>query len=434
MDMRNQLMRRCGFTLLVVYGLWAGIGELWAQQRGGATPSRGSSGASRSSTSRAPTSRGSTAGRTGTGSSAYGSATAIGEATVSSDPDTRQLVVITDDETFQHISQVVSNLDRPKPQVLIKVVFLELTHNNSSDIGIEGSYNRNFGNSWISGIKTNFAVDSTGKIVPTGFANVLTNATTIGQTVFGLGAAGANPIPPGAGLYQVLGQDYQVTLRAIAQAGKLELLSRPSILARNNQQATINLGQQIPLVTNTRFDTFGNQINTVSYQSVGIILRVTPFINANGLVEMIVSPEISSLAARSEWVPVSSGAGGATAAPVINSRSADTVVVVPDGQTVVIGGLMQSSKQESESKIPLLGDIPLLGNLFKSKSKADAKTELIIFLTPKIVEEPRQLASLTTVEKASSPAYQGMSENDLSQFLDSLPVKGEAPAKKKTRK
>jgi len=423
-------MRRCGLALLLVYGWWAGMGEVWAQQP---SSSRGSSsrGSSSRSTARTPTSSRSSSGRTGTGSSAYSSATAIGEATVTSDPETRKLIVVTDDETSQYISQVISNLDRPKPQVLIKVVFLELTHNNSSDIGVEGSWSHNFGSSWISGLKTNFNVVGT-SIVPTGIVNTTSSSLVSGANTFGLAAAGANPIPPGAGLYQVLGQDYQVTLRAIAQAGKLELLSRPSILARNNQQATINLGQQIPLVTNTRFDTFGNQINTVSYQSVGIILRVTPFITADGLVEMIVTPEISSLAARSEWVPVSSGAGGATAAPVINSRSADTVVVVPDGQTVVIGGLMQSSKQESESKIPVLGDIPLLGNLFKSKSKAGAKTELIIFLTPRIVEEPRQLASLSAAEKASSPAYQGMLEQDLSQFLDSLPVKGQV--KNKPRK
>src|SRR4030095_7980895 len=98
---------------------------------------------------------------------------------------------------------------------------------------------------------------------------------------------------------------FQATLRAIAQAGKTEILSRPSILTRNSQQAVISLGQEVPLVTNTRFDTFGNQINTVSYQNVGIILRVTPFITDNEMVEMIVSPETSSLADRSQWVPIS---------------------------------------------------------------------------------------------------------------------------------
>src|SRR5207302_1543568 len=150
-----------------------------------------------------------------------------------------------------------------------------------------------------------------------------------------------------------------------------------SILARNNQQATITVGQSVPLVTSTSFQTLtGNPINTIQYSSVGIILRVTPFITSDNMVEMIVSPQISSLSDQS--VPVSAGVN----APIINLRSADTVVVTPDGQTVIIGGLMQNQKTQSDSKIPVLGDIPLLGNLLKRKVKANTKTELMIFLTP----------------------------------------------------
>ena len=152
--------------------------------------------------------------------------------------------------------------------------------------------------------------------------------------------------PNGAGLYQIVGQDYQATLRAIATAGKLEVLSRPSVLARNNQQAYITVGQQVPLITNVRYDNFGNQINGVSYQNVGIILRVTPFITSESMVEMIVSPEISNLS--DQTVPVAAG----VSAPVINSRAADTVVLTPDGQPVVIGGLMSNSRTQSESKFP----------------------------------------------------------------------------------
>ena len=93
-------------------------------------------------------------------------------------------------------------------------------------------------------------------------------------------------------------------LAALAKAGKTEILSRPSILARNNQPATISLGQQVPLITNTRFDNFGNQINSVSYQNVGINLSVTPFITTDDNVEMVVNPETSELADRSQWVPI----------------------------------------------------------------------------------------------------------------------------------
>jgi type II secretory pathway component GspD/PulD (secretin) len=324
----------------------------------------------------------------------------IGDAIISSDPDTKQITVIADDETAQYIKQVIRGLDHPKPQVLIKVVFLEVTYNNASDIGVEGNI--------------------TGKLRGP--------MTGTASNIFGLLSSGASPVPPGAGLYTVLGNDFSATLRLIAQAGKSEILSRPSILARNNQQATINLGQQVPLITSTRFDTLGNQINTVTYQSVGVILQVTPFITPEGLVEMIVSPQISELADRSQWVPISSGPSGSVSAPVINSRSADTVVVVPDAQTVIIGGLMETDKESSDSKIPILGDIPFIGNAFKRSTKTYTKSELIIFLTPHIVMQPSQLAILSANEKANSQLMpKAFTEQELDRFLDTLPVKTAKP-------
>ena len=211
-------------------------------------------------------------------------------------------------------------------------------------------------------------------------------------------------------------------------------------MARNNQPATITVGQSVPLITSVRFDNFGNAINSVSYQSVGIILRVTPFITSDGLVEMILSPETSELVAdRSQWVPISSGASGTVSAPVINSRSADTVVVTPDGQTVIIGGLMANSKSDTETKIPLLGDIPILGNLFKHKIKTDSKTELLIFLTPHIIQAPIEITAVSQRERAHSDANNTLTEKELSKFLDEFPtatngVPPNATSKKKKAK
>lgn len=319
----------------------------------------------------------------------------IGDAVVSADADTKQITVIADEETARYVRQVIKGLDRPKPQVLIKVVFLEASYNNTSDIGVEGSITRK-----LSGSMTGMA-----------------------SNVFGAGFIGA--VPPGAGLFTVLGNDFQATLRLIAQAGKTEVLSRPSILTRNNQQATISLGQQVPLITGTRIDTQNNQINTFVYQSVGINLQVTPFITPDGMVEMILTPEISELADKSQWIPTSSGPAGTVLSPVINSRKADTVVVVPDGQTVVIGGLMENDKVSSESKIPILGDIPLIGSLFKRQIKNYTKTELIIFLTPHIVSAPEQLVALSAGERANSKTVpKAFTEEELDRFLDTVPVKG----------
>jgi len=343
----------------------------------------------------------------------YNPAGTVGTATISVDPETRQIIVIADEETQGQISQVVTNLDRPKPQVLIKVVFVEVAHSDGSEIGVEGGFTRT-----DNGLTGNGA-----NVFGLGGLNQI--ATNIQYNAVGQPVQSFIPTPPGAGLYQILGDEYQVTLRAIAQTGKAKILSRPSVLARNNQPATILVGQSVPLITNVRYDTFGNAINSVQYTDVGIILRVTPFITSDGMVEMILSPEISTVS-QTESVTISQG----VQAPVIDKRSADTVVVTPDSQTVVIGGLIANLKTETVSKIPVLGDLPLLGFAFRSKSKRDVKTELLIFLTPHIVAVPTQLAGLTTTEKEKAGVTKSLNEQELKKFLDEIPPGTDEDVKK----
>ena len=354
--------------------------------------------------------RSSTSGSAGSTSRTYPNNTTIGDAYFSIDPETRRVVYITDEATARYISQVLTNLDRPKPQVLIKVVFLEVIHNNASDIGIEGGWGKQ--NIDGTGVGAN-AVNGYGL---SSLSTALgTNLNQFGQPITSFGAA--TPMTQqGAGLYQMLGQDYQVTLRAIAQAGNAKVLSRPSILARNNQPATITIGQSVPLITSVRYDSLGNAINSLTYQDVGVILKVTPFITRDGLVEMIVSPQISSVDPTLK-IPISAS----VSAPVIDIRSADTVAVTADGQTVVIGGLIEDTKSKTDTKIPLLGDLPLLGNLFKRTQKSNSKTELIIFLTPHIVQAPTELAALSAKERERSDATKGLTEEELNKFLDELP-------------
>jgi general secretion pathway protein D len=366
-------------------------------------------------------------GRTGTSggstSRQYPNNTTIGDAYFSIDPETRRIVYIADEATSRAIGQVLTNLDRPKPQVLIKVVFLEVTRDDSSDIGVEGYYSKSFGNSWNNGTTTNYSVVN-GAVVPTSITPAQSRSTGSATNLFGL------PSPAnfngGNGIYRILGDDFMVTLHAIAQAGKAKVLSRPSILARNNQPATITVGQSVPLITAVRYDTFGNAINSVTYKDVGVILKVTPFIS-DDMVEMIVAPEISRID-PGPGIPISANANGSSInAPIIDIRSADTVAVTPDGEPVIIGGLMQTTKAETTTKIPFLGDIPLLGNLFSRKQKAEAKSELIIFLTPHIVAAPSELAALTTKQRDRSDAVKGLTEQELNKFLDEMPQKKSAP-------
>jgi general secretion pathway protein D len=219
----------------------------------------------------------------------------------------------------------------------------------------------------------------------------------------------------------------------------VEILSRPTILARNNQKASIVVGQEVPLITGTSYDTLGGQHNAFQYQNVGIILDVTPFITPEGLVEMILKPQISSVNHDpTQSVAVSSGgtnSSGSIYAPVIDVRAADTVVVTPDGNTVVIGGLMQNIRTKSVDKIPLLGDIPGLGFLFRHNVESNTKTELLIFLTPYVVRTPQQLAMMSTSETSRTRlAPQAFSEKELNQFLDNVQLKQREEAKSHSKR
>jgi general secretion pathway protein D len=349
------------------------------------------------------------------GASQYNANGAVGNATISIDPDTHNVTIIADEETTKYISEVITNLDRPQPQVLIKVVFVQVTHNDASDIGVEGG--------WMRGIATNVTgvgVNSFGlSALASAAGSNAPAANLFGQPIQSFQQISPFAAGVGAGMYQILGNDFQATLRAIAAAGKAEVLSRPSILARNNQPASVVVGQYVPLITSVSYNTIsGAPINSISYTDVGIILTVTPYITSDGLVQMIVAPQTSSIDPNTT-VPIAQGVN----APVIDTVSANTVAVTPSGQTIVIGGLMQRTKSVSETKIPLLGDIPIIGNLFKRKTTSNAKEELLIFLTPYVIQAPSQVASMSDYEHDHSLVPKSYSEEELDKLLDKLPVK-----------
>ena len=238
-------------------------------------------------------------------------------------------------------------------------------------------------------------------------------------------------------MYTIMGNDFTATLQAVATAGKAQILSRPSILARDGQMAEIFVGQSVYLPSSVTLTSVGNSANTVpsingAYSPVGILLDVTPFVGANGLVQMILQPTIKSIDTSTPGQVIQGGSPGiagvgATApvfAPNINTRSANTVVVTPDGQPVAIGGLIGNNKATSETKIPLLGDIPILGNLFKFSSHANVKNELLIFLTPHIIQMPSELAAMSAHETSQATLItNNVPEKELDRFLDRLPVK-----------
>lgn len=351
--------------LLAGAALLLAAAEAFAQTRGttggrSTTQSRGSTGASVGG-------GGGFGGGTSTGNRTYPNSTQVGDATITSDLDSRRLIIVTDDTTNENIKQILAQLDKPKPQVMINVVFVQVSHDKDLDLGAEATWNGHLA------VKTNPKTTTTSRF---GVSDQLRDTTNFGA------------------FYQLFGRDVNATIHALGSVAKTEILSRPSILTRSGQQAYIQVGQQVPLINSSRISDVSNTtINTVVQQDVGIILRVTPFITQEGMVEMIVSPEISSLSATT--VPIGNGVNQ----PVIDTRVAETVVVTPSDQTIVIGGLISTQKDDTVKKIPLLGDIPIIGNAFKRTTKSDVKNELLIFLTPHVVQTPAELSTLAKVER-----------------------------------
>ncbi len=343
----------------------------------------------------------------------------VGSAMISVDPDTHNIIVIADAETAMQMSNVIANLDAPKPQVLIKVVFMEVDLNNSLDFGVEGGWGQQNG-----------TIQQTAGTVMglSGLNSATTNLTALGG-LMNQGALTSSSTLGSGGLYQIAGSDFQATLKAVAASGKAQVLSRPSVLARDGQLAQIVVGQQIYLPSGVNVATgTGSDITTIngSYQNVGIILNVTPYIGDNSLVQMILQPETTSVDTSSQGQEIASGGllGSPVFAPNLNVRIADTVVVTPDAQPVVIGGLIGDTKTSSNTKVPFLGDIPVLGNLFKYTSKSDLKNELLIFLTPHIVQAPSQLIPLSVKERIQATSLtNSVSEQELDQYLERVPMK-----------
>ena len=297
----------------------------------------------------------------GTGGALTGVAAALnGQVEVVADTDTNQLLVATASKYEAQVRQLLDALDRPVPQVLIKVLVAEVTHDRSDDLGADFSV-------------LNLRASGEGQGYGSQFGN--TAAASSG----GLAVT-------------VLERHVSATIHALATAGKLDVLSRPYILTSDNQEAYVLVGSEVPIITNSQITDLGAIVNTVRYQSIGISLDVTPHINPDGLVSMDVSPQISSISDQS--ITVSTG----ITSPVFNQRQAESHVQIRDGETIVIGGLMQDQKTQTISKIPILGDIPYIGLIFQRDQVTKTKTELLLFLTPHVAMSPDRLQGMSNDE------------------------------------
>ena len=265
------------------------------------------------------------------------------------------LLVSASPRYFEQVSDMIEQLDQPQRQVLIQVLLAEVTLDGSFDKGLDWSVNQ------LNNVSSS------------------DDSKSVEQQDFSAGSVG------GGLTATITSGDVNFMLRAMQSDGRLEILSRPQILAADNQPASIDIGQRVPFVTGSSFNERGFLVNSFTYENVGVQLSVTPRISIDGVVKMEVEPTISSLS--SSKVPISEN----FEAPVINNRSATTQVSVQNGQTIVIGGLISTQDEERITKIPVLGDIPYLGAAFKRTKTSRSRTELLIIMTPYVINSPEEV-------------------------------------------
>lgn len=305
-------------------------------------------------------------------------------------------ILISFDQNFEDdVMRIVRDLDQPPPQVMIQVLIIEVTLDNSLELGVEFAFQ------------------------DLQFAKAGPSDTTTYDYVGGtdLGAVGAGL---GGFTFTVTGADFNFLIRTLQNEGNIKVLSRPMIMAMDNQEASFNVSNDVPYVSSTAVTTGGVVQTNVAREDVGIDLTVTPQINPDGYVRMQIRQEVSDFAGSTVDV------GNGVTAPVFLNRVAETTVTVMDNETVVLGGLITTRSESRDQKVPILGDIPVLGLPFRNTVETTSRTELLIVLTPRVVRTIEDFRSLS-VEERDRSARSGLLDEDVltSPFMNKLRVKPE---------
>ena len=325
---------------------------------------------------------------------------------IQADEATNALVITAPPEAIRSIRSVIAQLDVRRAQVLVEAVIAEISAEKAAELGVQ----------WVIDASSNGLV---------GFTNFDAGAASLAN-IIGLAAQAdsgdltaisAARIPQGG---QIAVGDFTganrfgALISALAKDADTNVLSTPVVVTLDNEEAEIVVGQNVPFVTGTYTtstggtDTqVGNPFQTIQRQDVGITLKVKPQINEGNAVKLDIAQEVSNV------VP---SANAATQGPTTNKRAIKTNVLVEDGQILVLGGLIDDQLNETAQKVPLLGDVPLLGNLFRYRSTTKLKRNLMVFLHPVILRDPAQ-GTLYTSSKYSYVRQEQLAARDKGVYL-----------------
>lgn len=298
-----------------------------------------------------------------------------GEVKIVADEATNSIIIQATPSDYKIIEKTLKELDLRPKQVLVEVLMAEVTLSKGLDFGVQ----------WTLGhASKRGSTLGTGKWLLDTPTEKITDISQF-RDFFAALAAGT------AGFtYSITsGDELFMLLDALASVTKVDILSSPNILASDNKEAKINVGDEVPIVTSEQLATTDvSRFRNIQYRQTGVTLTVTPHVNSKNQVTMNIKQEVSEVAAAT-------GTDVQAQTPTISTRNAETTISVQDGQTILLGGLISRNKQELQTKVPLLGDIPLLGRLFRTSSDNYRKRELILLITPRVVSTDDEAARLT---------------------------------------
>lgn len=303
---------------------------------------------------------------------------------------TNSLIVNAAPDIMRDLEQVISQLDIRRPQVLVEAIIAEVQDADGMNLGVQWA-NKNAG-------VTQFT--NTGLPITTMMAGAdqYRRDGTLGTAA--TSALGSfNGIA--AGFYQ---GNWGMLMTALSSNSKNDILATPSIVTLDNMEATFNVGQEVPVLAGSQTTSGDNVFQTVERKTVGIKLKVKPQINEGDSVLLEIEQEVSSVADAASSSSTNLGA-------TFNTRTVNNAVLVSSGETVVVGGLLDKSTNESASKVPFLGDIPVLGYLFRSNSQETKKRNLMLFIRPSIIRDRSQFQSASASKYHSFSAEENKQRN-----------------------
>jgi general secretion pathway protein D len=296
------------------------------------------------------------------------------EVRIVADEVTNSLVILATKRDYQLILDVIRRVDVVPRQVVLEVMIAEVVLNKRLEFGIAYAVSQG----------------ALAGALPSSPANLFNPGRTVGGLVPG---SPTFTVPPANGAFAVIsnGDNFSVFIKALQTLTRVKMLSAPHIIAADNREAHILVGQSVPILTSTSTFLTGSAIapntaNTVQYRDVGKILTVLPQVNSKGLVNLQVRQEVSSVASETF---------GNTNSPSFNTREAETTLVVQDGATVIIGGIIDDLIAGDRSGVPYLMDVPVLGRLFRTDTDRTERTELLITITPSVIRNREEAESVT---------------------------------------